>query len=72
VEAVPAAHPDQIDAWWKQLPKATIGAATGVVSDLFVLDADGPEGLESITALDTHATTGSRGHGLNGPEAISP
>jgi Bifunctional DNA primase/polymerase, N-terminal/AAA domain/Primase C terminal 1 (PriCT-1) len=48
---------EQIDAWWAQFPSANIGAATGAVSKLVVLDADGMEGLQSLKALNTPATT---------------
>jgi putative DNA primase/helicase len=50
-------HPDQIDEWWSRWPEANIGCVTGPVSELVVLDADGPEGLASLTALGTPATT---------------
>jgi Bifunctional DNA primase/polymerase, N-terminal len=52
-----APHTDQIDEWWTRWPDANVGVVTGKVSDLVVLDADGPEGLESLKALDTPATT---------------
>jgi hypothetical protein len=48
---------DQIDAWWTRFPDANIGAATGAVSGIVALDADGAEGLESLTALNTPAQT---------------
>src|SRR5262245_36534311 len=51
------AHTDQIDEWWTTWPTANVGAVTGKVSGLVVLDADGPEGLESLKALGTPATT---------------
>jgi Bifunctional DNA primase/polymerase, N-terminal/AAA domain/Bacterial regulatory proteins, gntR family len=50
-------HADQIDAWWTRWPEANIGIVTGHLSGVVVLDADGPEGLESLTALRTPATT---------------
>ncbi len=40
-------HADQLAGWWDRWPEANIGVATGVLSGLGVLDADGPEGLES-------------------------
>ena len=51
------AHIDQIDEWWTTWPTANVGAVTGKVSGLVVLDADGPEGLASLKALGTPATT---------------
>ena len=50
-------HPDQIDEWWARWPEANIGVVTGRVSGVVVLDADGPEGLDSLKALNTPATT---------------
>jgi hypothetical protein len=50
-------HADQIDEWWRRWPEANIGVVTGQVSGVVVLDADGPEGLESLKALHTPATT---------------
>ncbi len=52
-----APHPDQLEVWWGQWPEANIGCATGRVSNLVVLDADGVEGFASLRALDTPATT---------------
>src|SRR5262249_13641746 len=52
-----APHSDHVAVWWDQWPEANIGCATGAVSGLVVLDADGPEGLSSLKALDTPATT---------------
>jgi Bifunctional DNA primase/polymerase, N-terminal/AAA domain/Primase C terminal 1 (PriCT-1) len=52
-----APHPDEIDVWWEREPDANIGVVTGRVSGLVVLDADGPEGLESLKALKTPSTT---------------
>jgi len=48
---------EQVDEWWRNHPDANIGVATGAVSGLVVLDADGPEGLTSLRALGTLATT---------------
>lgn len=50
-------HPDEIDVWWDRWPEANIGLATGKVSGLVVLDADGPPGLASLKSLGTPATT---------------
>jgi hypothetical protein len=38
-------------------PDANVGVVTGAVSGVVVLDADGPEGLASLKALNTPATT---------------
>jgi hypothetical protein len=50
-------HADQVDEWWTRWPDANVGVVTGEVSGIVVLDADGPEGLESLKALRTPATT---------------
>jgi Bifunctional DNA primase/polymerase, N-terminal/AAA domain/Primase C terminal 1 (PriCT-1) len=47
----------RIPEWWGRWPEANVGIVTGAVSGLVVLDADGPEGLESLTALGVPATT---------------
>jgi hypothetical protein len=47
----------KIRAWWRRWANSNIGVATGTASGVVVLDADGSEGLESLKALDTHATT---------------
>lgn len=52
-----SSDPEIIREWWSQHPAANIGAATGAVSGIVVLDADGPKGLASLKALDTPATT---------------
>jgi putative DNA primase/helicase len=36
--------PEQIRRWWKQWPDANVGIATGVVSDLLVIDIDPSKG----------------------------
>lgn len=43
--------PAQVEAWWQQWPSANIGIATGAVSNLVVIDTDGPEGLEAARQL---------------------
>lgn len=43
--------PDQVDEWWSRWLDANIGVATGIVSQLVVLDADGTEGVASLDAL---------------------
>jgi hypothetical protein len=52
-----APHADQVDEWWTRWPEANIGVVTGKVSRVVVLDADGAEGLTSLRALHTPATT---------------
>lgn len=42
---------EQVEAWWNQWPSANIGVATGAVSNLVVVDADGPEGIEAALQL---------------------
>jgi len=44
--------PSTIAAWWRRWPFANIGIATGQVSGIVVLDVDGPEGEESLRALE--------------------
>jgi hypothetical protein len=43
--------PEQVEAWWNQWPLANVGIATGAVSNLVVIDADGPEGIEAAQQL---------------------
>lgn len=43
---------DLIVKLWQKTPDANIGLATGAPSNVFVLDVDGPEGEESLTALE--------------------
>ncbi len=50
-------HPDELDAWWDRWPAANVAVVTGAISGLVVLDADGPDGLASLKALETPATT---------------
>jgi hypothetical protein len=38
--------------WWKQVPDANIAVATGKISDLVVLDVDGPTGEETLAKLE--------------------
>lgn len=40
-----SADVEQIREWWSRWPNASIGIATGEVSDLWVLDLDGAEGI---------------------------
>jgi putative DNA primase/helicase len=41
-----------INRWWTQVPDANIGFATGKVSDVVVLDADGPIGEETLAKIE--------------------
>jgi hypothetical protein len=51
-------HPDQVDEWFGfKFRRANVGAVTGKVSGLVVLDADGPSGLTSLKAIGTTAKT---------------
>ena len=43
----------QVKAWWGNVPGANIGFAPGP-SGFLVIDEDGPEGVESATALGLH------------------
>lgn len=45
-----------IHAFWEDHPGANVGIRTGARSGLVVLDADGPEGLASLAALDPPLT----------------
>lgn len=51
------ADAEQVNEWWTRWPEANVGVVTGAVSGIVVLDADGPEGLASLKALGTPATT---------------
>lgn len=39
---------ETIKRWWGKAPQANIGLPTGAINGLFVLDADGPEGLAEL------------------------
>jgi hypothetical protein len=43
--------PATIKKWWTRWPEANIAIATGTASGFIVVDADGPEGLESFKGL---------------------
>lgn len=49
--------PEQIRRWWTANPQANIGVPTGAVSDTYVLDVDGEDGVDDLVAL---------GHGIPG------
>ena len=40
----------QIRKWWKQHPKANVGVLTGSISNIDVIDLDGPHALEALEA----------------------
>ena len=42
---------EQIRRWWGEDPSCNIGVVTGAVSDLIVLDVDGPQGREAVKNL---------------------
>jgi len=41
-----------VAAWWQMWPEANVGLATGRAAGFFVLDVDGPEGAETLKALE--------------------
>lgn len=41
----------QIRKWWRTWPEANIGVATGAASGIFVVDADGAVGRETLVQL---------------------
>ena len=42
---------DQITAWWTENPNYNIGLATGEISNLFVVDCDGPDAEHELQRL---------------------
>lgn len=59
------ASADQIRKWWAVHPDSNYGVVTGKVSDLFVVDIDGEDGLKSAQGLKLpHTTTVVTGKGL--------
>ena len=47
---------DQITAWWTENPTYNVAIATGAVSGIFVVDADGPDAERKLHRLDLPAT----------------
>jgi len=47
---------DEIRKWWSAAPNANIGIVTGTISNLAVVDLDGPEGLASASELGLTST----------------
>lgn len=43
---------DQVGAWWISYPDANIGIPTGAKSGFWVLDVDGPAGVQSLSHLE--------------------
>jgi hypothetical protein len=43
-----------IHKWWHNAPAANVAIRTGMVSDVWVLDADGAEGLAAVAHLEAH------------------
>ncbi len=52
--------PGTIDEWWTRYPNANIAVATGAVSNLVVLDIDGPKGEEQVIGLDLPPTVAAK------------
>ena len=48
---------EHVRRWWTNRPDAMIGVRTGEPSGLFVLDADGQEGRETLAALEAENET---------------
>ena len=42
-----------IEAYWREASLANVGIATGSASGIFVVDLDGPEGIEGLKAIAT-------------------
>jgi P4 family phage/plasmid primase-like protien len=40
---------EEISKWWHQNPKANIGLVAGAISGFFVVDADGPEAVQTLS-----------------------
>lgn len=43
--------PETIERWWRRWPHANVAIRTGLISDLVVLDIDGPAGIDSLRQL---------------------
>jgi hypothetical protein len=59
--------PEQIRAWWDLDPNFNVAIATGAVSGIFVVDADGPDAERELQRLELPATveaTTARGRHL--------
>ena len=50
------ASEEEVKKWWSAAPNANIGIVTGKISNLVVIDLDGPEGLASATKLGLTST----------------
>jgi hypothetical protein len=48
--------PDVVRSWWTANPRANIAVATGEISNVFVLDADGLDGQEELGRLEAKNT----------------
>ncbi|MBU0990951.1 MAG: bifunctional DNA primase/polymerase [Proteobacteria bacterium] len=42
--------PDELEQWWTKWPDANIAVICGKISGIFVIDADGPKGIEWMNA----------------------
>ena len=45
-----------VQEWWRKWPDANVGIVTGPISEIAVIDIDGPEGEESIKSQDVPIT----------------
>lgn len=68
---VATTDPEQVAAWWREFPRASIGFATG---ELVVIDVDGAEGIATRYATEAEglewpitltAATGRKGGGIH-------
>jgi Bifunctional DNA primase/polymerase, N-terminal/Primase C terminal 1 (PriCT-1) len=48
--------PGQITAWWTEQPDCNIAIATGAVSEIFVVDVDGPDAERELQRLELPTT----------------
>ena len=48
------ATPEEISNWWTRWPQSNIGIVTGAVSNIIVLDVDGPEGEATLRSRELH------------------
>lgn len=59
---------DEIRQWWSEWPAANIGIVTGAISNVVVVDVDGPEGQQTLRTVNpipvTWRSTTGRGEHL--------
>ena len=41
----------EVTTWWEQWPSANVAIVTGMVSNVFVMDIDGPEGADALESF---------------------